>query len=464
MNLAKLSKLAVLAGLLMFPVSLFAGEASAPQFQNGDRICFIGDSITHGGSYHLQVLLYYATRFPERKLEAWNCGISGDMARGAVRRYDWDIRPHKPTVATIMLGMNDVGRNLYDGDKKDDATEKARQAALTNYRENMLKLSQMLADAGCRIIYITPSIYDQTGTQAAYNWLGVNDALGLCAQDCRALEEQFHGGLVDVYGLMSRINAEQQKLNPAFTIVGGDRVHPGVEGHLVMAYAILKAQGVPAVVADMAVDAGRAQILKQDNCAVSELKAENGAISFVCREKSLPFPLMEGQRKKVEPLVPFTDELNREMLTVAGLAPGNYTLLIDGQPVQDGTAAELAAGINLANNPKTPQSKQAAKVAGLFWKRQPLEASQLRTIAAVRHGVLAKANVKPGDAEAEQKALQAELERCRAAKFAYGATQVETYLKYAGDREKIEAEAADLWKAVYAANQPVPHRFEIRPK
>ena len=34
-------------GLLI--VSLFS-EPSARQFQNGDRVCFIGDSITHGGN------------------------------------------------------------------------------------------------------------------------------------------------------------------------------------------------------------------------------------------------------------------------------------------------------------------------------------------------------------------------------------------------------------------------------
>ena len=40
-------------------------------------------------------------------------GYDDGKSTGAVRRFDWDIKVHRPTVATIMLGMNDVGRSLY---------------------------------------------------------------------------------------------------------------------------------------------------------------------------------------------------------------------------------------------------------------------------------------------------------------------------------------------------------------
>ena len=455
----------IVPALSLFAASvLFAEEAAAPQFQNGDRVCFIGDSITHGGSYHVQVLLYYLTRFPDRKFEAYNCGISGDFAGGVLRRYDWDIQPHRPTVATIMLGMNDVGRDYYGTDKTGTDIENRRKWNLEGYAKNMLTLSERLSGEKCRIIYLTPSIYDQTGNQGSHNFFGVNDALGVCARECRTLSGKFNGGLVDFYGEMNRINAEQQKTNPSFTIVGGDRVHPGMEGHFVMAHAFLKAQNVPAVVSDMALDAAQSAVVRQDNCRISELKVAPGLVSFVCKENALPFPITEGTVKKLEPLIPFTHDLNREMLTVAGLPAGNYTLAIDGQAVQKCTAEELKNGINLATNGKTPQSRQAWRVADAIWKRYALESAQLRTIACVRHGVLARAKVAPGDVDAEKKALQDELEKCRTNKNAYGASQVETYLKYGADQKKIEQDAAALWETACSQNQPTPHTFEIRKK
>jgi len=47
---------------------------------------------------------------------------------------------------------------------------------------------------------------------------------------------------------MTALNREQQKNNPTWTIVGGDRVHPGAPGHLMMAWLFLKSQNAPAAV------------------------------------------------------------------------------------------------------------------------------------------------------------------------------------------------------------------------
>ncbi|HCE43212.1 MAG TPA: hypothetical protein DET40_06670 [Lentisphaeria bacterium] len=451
--------------LAMFAASiLFAEEAAVPQFQNGDRVCFIGDSITHGGQYHVQILLYYLTRFPDRKFEAYNCGVSGDYAGGVLKRYDWDIKPHNPTVSTIMLGMNDVGRDNYGKDKTGPDFDNKHKWALEGYMKNMTKLSEMLAADKSKIIYLTPSIYDQTGNMSSHNYFGVNDALGTCAQEGRRLSEKFNGGLVDFHGLMSRINEEQQKKNSSFTIVGGDRVHPGMEGHFVMAYAFLKAQKCPSIVSDMSVDAAKSAVVKQDNCQITELKAENGTVSFTCKENALPFPISDVMVKKLEPLVPFTNDLNREMLSVSGLAAGDYKILIDGQEVQEATAEDLAKGINIANNSKTPQYKQAWAVSDPVWKKYNLESSKLRSIVCIRNGILANAKVKPGDVEAEKKVLEAELDKCKKSNNKYVAGLIETYMKCAPDQKKFEDEAAAFWESAYSKNQTKPHKFEIRKK
>ena len=47
---------------VLFALIGFQPDVSAklvPQFKNGDRVCFIGDSITHGGSYHANVSVLF---------------------------------------------------------------------------------------------------------------------------------------------------------------------------------------------------------------------------------------------------------------------------------------------------------------------------------------------------------------------------------------------------------------------
>ncbi|HNX34984.1 MAG TPA: hypothetical protein PKM57_10175 [Kiritimatiellia bacterium] len=52
-------------------------------------------------------------------------------------RYAWDIAARKPTVATIMLGMNDVNRGLYKPGTNGLRTEAKRTAAIQSHIKNM---------------------------------------------------------------------------------------------------------------------------------------------------------------------------------------------------------------------------------------------------------------------------------------------------------------------------------------
>jgi len=121
---------------LVLAAATRAAETPVLQFQKDNRVCFIGDSITHDGPYLSYVYLFYATRFPDRRWEIYNAGGGGGTADGAVRRFDWDIAANKPTVASILLGMNDVNRGLYGPDKRGAEIEKQREATLNQYAAN----------------------------------------------------------------------------------------------------------------------------------------------------------------------------------------------------------------------------------------------------------------------------------------------------------------------------------------
>jgi lysophospholipase L1-like esterase len=389
--------------LALFAWSAFAATAppgSAQPFQAGDTVCWVGDSITHGGTYHAIVELFYATRFPDRNIRYYNAGISGDRASGVMSdeayRLKVDILGHKPTVAPIMLGMNDVGRGDYGADKSGPDVDQKRQHSLDLYEENMRKLMDSLTKAGARLILIQPSIFDQTTTLpgAGFNAIGSNDAIGKCSLKIEQWAKDYHAGTVNFYGVMNEINAREQKKDPNYTLIGKDRIHPGPVGHFVMAYTFLKAQNMPREVAVISVNAKKEIPGALVNGEVRHIKKSATGVEFDAFERSLPL-VVPDDAKPALVLVPFMSELNQETLAVAGLGKGQYTLKIDDEEIGDFTAAQLTAGINLADNAKTPQYQQSSTATKISADRTKVGVA-LRDIAAQKYN-LSKANIDVSD-------------------------------------------------------------------
>ena len=455
--------------LAVLALSALAARAATPgpePFKDGDRVCFIGDSITHGGAYHSDIVLFYATRFPERRIAMFNCGISGDSAGGAVRRFDWDIAAHEPTVSTIMLGMNDVSRGLYGKDKPDEALLQRRKSAIDSHVANLRQLAEALRGKGSRLIVITPSIYDQTSTMATENLFGVNDALGLCGEQARALAMEFGGSVVDFHGALTRLNAEVQKADPAATLVGKDRVHPGAMGHLLMAYLFLKAQGVSPHVSRTVIDAGGGKVVEAENVTVKELTGTAEQVSFASLEKALPFPVPAGAEGVLK-LVPFMQDLNQEVLAVRNLAPGTYELRIDDTVVGEYSAGDLAAGINLADNAKTPQHQQARTVAAANDRRHALISGKLRSFALTETYLRGLKDLDMNDFSAVTKALNERVEKMKASGSSYvgyyeGQTKV--YIAEKANEVDYRREADTALSTMLAANRPTEHRFLLQRK
>lgn len=455
--------LLTLAALAFFMTSARSADSAPRPFKDGDRVCFVGDSITHGGSYHSYITLFYTTRFPDRKVETFNCGISGDSATGAVHRFDWDIAPHSPTVATIMLGMNDVNRGLYGKENPDEQNLARRQAALDGHVASMRKLAEQLQAAKAEIVFITPSIYDQTSTMATENLFGVNDALGICAEKARVLAAEFGGSVVDFHGEMGRINAEYQKADPVRTIVGGDRVHPGPLGHLVMAYVFLKAQNLSPEVSRTVIDAAAGKLTESRNVEVTDLTATTDGVRFASLEGALPFPIPKGAEKALD-LVPFMQDLNQEVLSVCGLRNGTYVLTIDDVAVGEYTADDLAKGINLAANTETPQYIQAKIVADANDKRHGLIAHKLRSFVKTEIYLRSRKDLDLDDFEAVKAALNARVEKMRetGSKYTkYYEGQTKLYIQEKIKDAEYVRQAEEAAKLMTTSNHPVRHQFVL---
>src|SRR5580700_3119274 len=122
---------------------------------DGDRVVFYGDSITDQRLYTTFIETYVVTRFPQMKVTFVHSGVGGDRVTGGAagpidERLARDVVAYKPTVMTIMLGMNDGSYRAYD------------QKIFDKYASGSRHIVQSVKEAlpGIRITLIQPSPYD----------------------------------------------------------------------------------------------------------------------------------------------------------------------------------------------------------------------------------------------------------------------------------------------------------------
>lgn len=363
---------------------------SITPFKEGDRVVFLGNSITDGGHYHSYIWLYYLTRFPDMNLTVLNAGIGGDRVIEMVRRLDGDVFAKQPTFLVTTFGMNDTGYFEYNGDEPEKFADQKVKESFEAFQE-MEKRYQGLQNTKLLILGSTP--YDEDAVIKDNQSLkNKNKAMQRVVDFQRESAKKNSWEFFDFNQSMSEINKKVQKTDPGFSLSGSDRVHPDNNGHMVMAYLFLKAQGFAGQkVATIDLD-GKNQLAKAvENCEVSNIKASAKSFSFDYLADALPYPLdttARGWGAKYSQydalkVVPFMQEMNQEILKVSGLK-GNYLLRIDEEVIGEYHAEELASGINLAELSQTPQYQQALKVMYLNEERWEIE-RRFRDLAWVQY-------------------------------------------------------------------------------
>src|ERR1700730_5098771 len=185
-----------------------ASVASAQEFflKNGDTVVFYGDSITDQRLYTTFAETYVVTRFPELRIKFVHSGWGGDRVSGGGggpidMRLRRDVIAYRPTVMTIMLGMNDGRYRAYD------------EAIFHDYASGYEKIIRDLKTAvpDVRITAIEPSPYDDV-TRAPTFEGGYNAVLVRYAQFVKDLAHREHLHLADLNGqvvaMLERARAE----------------------------------------------------------------------------------------------------------------------------------------------------------------------------------------------------------------------------------------------------------------
>jgi lysophospholipase L1-like esterase len=117
--------------------------------KKGDRIVFLGDSITQDGTTEggFQTLLAALLREKHTGLgiELINAGVSGDKVTDLQSRLDKDVLARKPAVVVIHIGINDVWRGK-DGTPRD------------RYEAGLRDLLARIGKQGAQVVLCTPGV------------------------------------------------------------------------------------------------------------------------------------------------------------------------------------------------------------------------------------------------------------------------------------------------------------------
>ena len=132
-------------------------------FRAGQRVVFIGDSITDcgrrdfdppfGNGYMNLVRAFVTARHPELGLTWLNLGVSGDTVRDLGARWHRDAVETAPDWLSVMIGINDVWRFFMD---------RVHEAVpIDEYEQTLRRLLRDAVDrTGCRLILADPYLIE----------------------------------------------------------------------------------------------------------------------------------------------------------------------------------------------------------------------------------------------------------------------------------------------------------------
>lgn len=408
--------------------------------QDGDTLVFLGDSITHQCLYTQYVEDYFYTRYPNRRIHFHNAGVSGDKAADALDRFAEDVAPFHPKYITVLLGMNDGSYQHFNHD------------IFATYETDMTELAGRMDALGAVTVFMGPTMYDsRVASVKPPRWLKDPGQIAQATRYYNAVLA-FYGtwvrdaalargaGYVDLLGPLNDHTTQQRLEDPAFTLIA-DAVHPGPDGHAVMAFELLEQmnadRSVSAVTASRKGD-GRWRVASPDG-EVTDLFSEGDSIRFSYTANALPW-VLPPDAKLGYAMTKSGHKLSNERLTVRGLKPGKYSLKIDGIEVGHYTHAQLGSKVELQGNEKTPQYRQALAVALLNKERNDKAVHPLRQQWLGRKARL-RQKLDEKDPEA------------------YG----QFYAAFETEVARLLKTQAEYEERIYELAQPTAHVYEIGP-
>lgn len=221
--------LSVLLGLGILP-ACFSPKVS---LQTGDRIVFLGDSITQlgdePGGYVSLVRDTLAARHPGMELVVIGAGISGNKVPDLQERLATDVIALRPSVVFIYIGINDVWHSTmaWGGTPRD------------RYEAGLTSIINRITATGARAVLCTPTVIGERhdGTNP------LDDMLDEYAELSRQVARTADIPLLDLRKYFLKYLRNHNLENLEEGILTDDGVHLNAAGNRLVATEVLHVFG-----------------------------------------------------------------------------------------------------------------------------------------------------------------------------------------------------------------------------
>lgn len=200
-----------------------AQPATAIKVKSGQKIAFLGDSITQqgwdnpGGYVHL---VADALDSAGVKIIPVPAGISGNTSREMLARLDISVLSKKPDWMTLSCGVNDVGRSVD----------------LDTYKTNITAIVDKAQAAGINILILTATVIKEADNANNQKLTAYNEFLKQLAKEKHLLLSDLNGSFWNAI--------KAAPANRGTNLLTVDGIHMNPMGNLLMARGILEAFGV----------------------------------------------------------------------------------------------------------------------------------------------------------------------------------------------------------------------------
>jgi lysophospholipase L1-like esterase len=229
------SKMMLSTLLWMCAPFVFGNAATQPKdaffLQRGDRVVFLGDSITQSGIYTKNIELFVTAYHPELRVQFFNAGKNSGTAQAALERLKADVLSRSPTVVTVSFGINDAALGV----------------PLEDYLAAQRKITHAIRDAGAKPVLLSPSClheYDAKGKRlTAYGPDKLsNDKLGQWTEALKRVAADEKVLFVDLFHPLRKQDVIYAQHHDGATLIP-DGVHPSESGMMILGMEILRAWG-----------------------------------------------------------------------------------------------------------------------------------------------------------------------------------------------------------------------------
>lgn len=233
MRFVKLTAVAaLLAALTPASPSLAQGEKQdkAPPLKKGEKIVFLGDSITAGGvspkGYVTLIKNNVGEKHKDLGIEIVGAGISGNKVPDLQKRLEKDVLAKKPSLVVIYIGINDV----WHGEK-----DPARGTPADKFEAGLKEIIGKIKDAGARVVLCTPTVIGEKklGTNA------LDAKLDEYAEISRKVAKDTGSQLCDLRKAFADHLAKNNADDKERGVLTTDRVHLNDAGNKLVAETVL---------------------------------------------------------------------------------------------------------------------------------------------------------------------------------------------------------------------------------